>query len=150
MSNPIDEFLEMKKEAGFWDAAKRVASSSFGKKFQEGAGLAAGSALVGGGALAVHKIRNSISRKNDFKRMMKTDPELRGLQGEKPQFFNQAYNSLRRMNPTFGKDPLVAGSYMRKMMSNPDAAGLTLAQTVKEPDAPGTFRAELGPFKFGM
>lgn len=158
--NPLDEYMEMKKEA-FFGAAKqwlgraitsKPAQDEFGKKFMGGLATAGGAAIVGAGAMAVNKIRGSISRNNDFRAMMQADPELRDIQKERPQFFNQAYNSLRRVNPTFGSDPIIAGGYMRKMMANPDAAGLTLAQTVKSPgfgEPPG-FRAEIGPFKIGM
>ena len=191
MSNPLDEYLELTKEAGFMDlargawrgfsgGAKHVAQEAqgqlpgflntakdmvnpsrmpglergyaLGEKAQVPAmALGAGSVLAGGAAV-VRKIQESIGRRKDFKTMMQTDPELGGIQKEQPAFFNQAYNSLRRMNPQFGSDPIVAGSYMRKMMSNPDAAGLTLAQTVKAPSMPGStsFQADVGPFKIGL
>lgn len=156
MSNPLDDYVAMRKQAGLWDAFTGGATKGvgeLGKQLVTGAGLAAGGALLAGGALAVGKIRESIARKNDFKQMMSVDPELKDLQAERPAFFNQAYNSLRRINPSFGGDPIVAGSYMRKMMANPDAAGLTLAQSVKPPQLGGSsaqFQAELGPFKVGM
>jgi hypothetical protein len=177
--NPLDEYLEMTKEASFgallkgaWkgltsagpqqlstlkpagspDAWIGAATQGLqlGRKAQAGLATAAGGAALAGGAAAFAKIRNSISKKRDFKQMMATDPELAQLQKEKPKFFNQAYSSLRNVNPTFGKDPIVAGSYMRKMMANPDAAGLTLAQSIKAPQADsGPVGAEfsLGGFK---
>jgi hypothetical protein len=155
MSNPIDEFLEMKKEAwgaAFMQGAKK-GMGALGEKAVVGGGLAGMGLLAAGGAMAIGKIRESISRKNDFKAMMQSDPELRGIQGENKKFFNQAYNSLRRVNPQFGGDPIIAGSYMRKMMANPDAAGLTLAQTVKAPQmgqGPAGFETNVGPFKIGL
>lgn len=151
MSNPLDEYMKMRKEAGFLgNVFGGAAQQELGKKLMGGAATAAGAMLIGGGVLAISKIRDSITRKDDFKRMMSVDPELRDIQSERPQFFNQAYNSLRRMNPAFGRDPIVAGSFMRKMMANPDAAGLTIAQTVKMPEGPTDFRAEVGPFKIGL
>lgn len=156
MSNPLDEYLEMKKTAGFMDllgSGARKGVSALGEKAVVGGGLAGMGMLAAGGAMAIGKIRESISKKNDFKQMMQIDPELKGIQGERPAFFNQAYSSLRRMNPQFGSDPIVAGSYMRKMMANPDAAGLTLAQTVKAPPLPGgaaSFQTDIGPFKIGL
>lgn len=122
--NPLDEYLQMKKEAIWRDV---------GHKVLMGGALAAGGALIGAGASVIDKIRDSISHKRDFQEMMSIDPELKNIQAERPAFFNQAYNSLRRINPAFGTDPIIAGSYMRKMMANPDAAGLTLATTVKPP-----------------
>jgi len=156
MSNPLDEYLAMKKEAGFMDllgAGARKGVASLGEKAVVGGGLAGMGMLAAGGAVVVGKIRESIGKKNDFKQMMQIDPELKGIQSERPAFFNQAYSSLRRMNPQFGSDPIVAGSYMRKMMANPDAAGLTLAQTVKAPQMPqgaASFQTDIGPFKIGL
>jgi hypothetical protein len=126
---------------------------NLGQKAQGPALVAAGTAALAAGTAAVNKIRESIGRRQDFKAMMEIDPELKDLQAERPAFFNQAYNSLRRLNPAFGSDPIVSGSFMRKMMANPDAAGLTLAQTVKAPAVPPSatsFNAEVGPFKIGM
>lgn len=132
-----------------WVGALRQ-GAQLGRTVQTGALTALGGAAVAGGVTALKKVYDSVSKQRDFKQMMATDPDLAQLQAEKPKFFNQAYSSLRNINPTFGKDPLVAGSYMRKMMANPDAAGLTLAQSIKAPMAegsPASYSFELGGFK---
>jgi len=142
--NPLDEYMKLRKEGSFWGGVGSAFSgpnrASMGtdltRKALAGGALALGGAVIGAGASVVAKIRESIAHKNDFRQMMTIDPELKAIQAERPQFFNQAYNSLRRINPAFGEDPIIAGSYMRKMMANPDAAGLTLATTVKPPMIP--------------
>jgi hypothetical protein len=48
--------------------------------------------------------------------------------------FNQMYSSLRRMNPAYARDPLVAGTYMRQMLDSPLSAGGLLTQTVSTRD----------------
>ena len=133
--NPIDSYLRMRKEAGFF-SGWQDAATGMGRRAMLGAAVAGGGALVGAGVAAVGKIREAVTRSGDFRQMMEVDPSLKEIQAERPAFFNQAYNSLRRINPTFGGDPIIAGSYMRKMMANPDAAGLTLAQSVKPPALP--------------
>ena len=40
-----------------------------------------------------------------------------------PKLFNQAYSSLRSVNMQFAQDPLIAGHYMRQIMSSPVHAG---------------------------
>jgi len=128
--NPLDEYLEMRKEA-------------FKLPIGMGTQLAGVGMTMGLGAAAAHaipvadKIYGAITKRRDFNEMMETNPDLQELQAEDDTFFNQAYSSLRRVNPTFGRDPIIAGSYMKKMMINKDQAGLTLAQSVKAPDAGG-------------
>ena len=130
MSNPLDDAL-MAKEAFFREAATAFKGMMGGKAVGEGLGhTAIGLGIAGMGAAAM-KIKDSISKKRDFKEMLSLNDDLHQEQDQDPKFFNAAYNSLRRTNPEFGRDPIVAGSYMRKMMANPDAAGLTIAQSVK-------------------
>lgn len=138
--NPLDEYLMEKEAAGGFGAAVSQASKAAkgiaGSETAKGIAVAVGStALLAGLAPAAQKIWGAMTRQSDFKEMMGTNPDLHDIRQENPQFFNQAYNSLRRINPTFGGDPIIAGAYMRKMMANKDAAGLTLAQSVKTPDA---------------
>lgn len=151
--NPIDEAL-MSKQAFFGAVGKAVsgvAAGGAGSSFLQGMGAAAGTGLIAGIGMAAIKIRNSISKKRNFKEMMSLNDDLRAEQSQDPKFFNAAYNSLNRVNPQFGRDPIVAGSYMRKMMANPDAAGLTIAQTVKPlQQKPGGLGVDmtLGPLKY--
>lgn len=153
MSNPLDEAL-MAKEAFFGAMGKAVggaASSGAGSAFLGGMGAAAGTGIIAGIGMAAIKIRNSISKKKNFKEMMSLNEDLRSERSQDPKFFNAAYNSLNRINPQFGQDPIVAGAYMRKMMANPEAAGLTVAQTVKPlQQKPGGLGVDmsLGPLKY--
>jgi hypothetical protein len=151
MSNPLDDVL-MAKEAGFFDAMKSGLKVSLGG---EAIGKGIGAGVIGAGmagiGAAAMKIRDSIGKKRDFKEMMSLNGDLKEEQGQDPKFFNASYNSLRRMNPEFGSDPIVSGAYMRKMMANPDAAGLTVAQSVKpmqQKPSGMSFDDSTGPFKY--
>lgn len=133
--NPLDEYF-MTKEAfglgGVGSAIKGALGSDVGKGLAVTVGSAA---LLAGAVPAAQKIWGAVTRQRDFKEMMSTNPDLVETQREDPRFFNSAYNSLRRVNPTLGRDPIIAGSYMKKMMANRDAAGLILAGSVKSPEA---------------
>lgn len=149
--NPLDEYFMEKDAFNFGAAAQQAgqAAKGFaGSDVAKGIATSVGAmALMGAGVPAAHKIWSAVTRRGDFKEMMETNPDLREVQQEDPRFFNNAYNSLRKVNPTFGRDPIIAGSYMKKMMANKDAAGLTLASSVKAPEAglPRTpFNIELG------
>ncbi len=149
--NPLDDYLEMKKQAiqlplpGFrgtvGGAIRRFGRTvineesrdTAAKAFGAGALGAAGAAAFGGLQAAGKKILGAGRKRQDFSEMMEAHPDLQDVQQENPRFFNQAYSSLRRMNPTYAKDPMIAGSYMKKMMASPDTAGLTLAQSFKQP-----------------
>ena len=137
--NPLDDYLMEKQAINFGAAAQQAGNAAkgiAGSDVARGLALSVGaSAAAGLLAPAVQKVWGAMTKGRDFKEMMGTNPDLREIQQQDPRFFGQAYSSLRRINPTFGGDPIVAGSYMRKMMANKDAAGLTLAQSVKTPDA---------------
>lgn len=118
--NPIDDYIS--KCAGSKPETFRDMLS--------GAGHAAaiGGAMLGIGA-AVRKIHGAMTKQRDFKQMMSLNPDLQEAQQQRPAMFNQAYSSLRNMNPTFGADPLIAGAYMKKMLIlNPEQAGMILAE----------------------
>lgn len=164
MSNPIEELLEYEKTAGLGtflsgvgrgvvnlsgkvDPSKGVKlteeglkifqrGGQLGQQMQTGAALAAGGALITGLGLAAKKINDAVSKRRDFREMMSLHPELSEEQGRNPKMFNAAYSSLRNINPTFGRDPLVAGAHMKQFMDNPDTAGLMVARTIRPPDAP--------------
>jgi len=161
MMNPLDEYF-MCKQAGWqeslsgaspgmasraWSAAKGAAGTNLGQAAILGVGGATLGAAVTQMPAAVQKIWGAITKRRDFKQMLEINPGLTEVQAEDPQFFNHAYNSLRRLNPTYGSDPLVAGSYMRKMMGNREGAGITLAQTLQTPQLPPHPTLNMG---FGM
>lgn len=139
--NPIDEYLSKYagKNEGFYNTLA-------------GAGHAAviGGAIAGIG-MAVRKIHGAMTKQRDFRQMMALNPQLADAQQQRPEMFNQAYSSLRKMNPTFGADPIVAGAYMNKMMVlNPEQAGMILAEAAgaKGPQPFGLSEMSIGPAKF--
>lgn len=135
--NPVDEYLELRKEAFGMSSVRGVLPRNVGSQVAA-AGMTLGLGAALGAAVPIaDKIYGAVTRSRDFKGMMEVNPDLQEMEAQDSQFFNQAYNSLRKVNPTFGRDPIIAGSYMRKMMNNPEAAGLTLASTVKTPEAGG-------------
>lgn len=42
--------------------------------------------------------------------------------------FNAHYNSLRKMNPGYAEDPIIAGTMMRQMSMHPNTAGKVLME----------------------
>jgi len=132
----------MKLPGGASGPLRRGAAEAFahggqiGQQLQSGAAFAgAGVALTGIG-VAAKRISQAIDKKRDYKQMMSLDPELAELRGKDSTFFNAAYSSLRDVNPTFGGDPLTSGAMMKAMLDNPQNAGLVLAGSVKQPEAP--------------
>lgn len=176
---PVDEYLEMRKEAGLKEMAKGFGqgliggvkpfaatsgnmvnlsnTGAFANKLLAGAErgyelgqkaqipLAAGA--VAGLALVVRKVHGAMTKQRDFKQMMELNPQLAEAQAQRPEMFNAAYNSLRKMNPTFGSDPVVSGAFMHKMMIlNPEQAGMILSESagMKTPAKRGL---KLGPLE---
>lgn len=137
MRNPVDEFLCMQKTAGPAEAAINPVAMALW-----------GAAAAGVGA-AASNIYQAVSKRRDFKSMMELAPDLSEVQASNPKMFNAVYSSFRNINPTYAADPLVAGAYMRNFMDNPGTAGLAIAQTVKQPDAPGRGAATLST-SFGL
>jgi hypothetical protein len=109
------------------------AGEGLGKGLVSGATSALGAAAVLGAGLGAQKLLAAGTKRRDFKEMMDLNPDLAPVQEENPRFFNASYTSLRRLNPTYGRDPVVAGSLLRRMMQNPEGAGTILAGTMKEP-----------------
>jgi hypothetical protein len=138
MSNPVDEYLEsvegFEKKAGPMDYAGRVMSGMRGAVGAEQMGelLMHGGIIAGVGGLmgAARQAYNAATKSRDFKAMLDVYPDLAQHQADNPKMFNQHYSSLRRLNPTFAADPVVAGSYMRQMSEFPHNAGNVLVQSV--------------------
>lgn len=153
--NPLDEYMQTRKEAGILDSIAGMvgkkqpgmlerAAGFLGSDAAKGPlGMAAMGGAVLGGVTAVRKIQQAVTRADDFRNMMQLNPDLTTERQNNPRFFVAAFNSLRRLNPTFGNDPVVSGAFMRKMMMNPDSAGLTLAQIV-----PPSIKKKMGPFEY--
>ena len=133
--NPVDEFLALKhgtpKTAG-------VNLGNFGGALRDSAATGLGVGLAGAGVamvgVAAQKIWAAATKAHDFKQMMGSsfNADLHEHHAMKPKEFNEAYSSLRIFNPAFAKDPMVAGTYMRRMMTfKPEDAGGTLIEALQ-------------------
>ena len=113
-----------------------------------GAALAGGIAV--GAALGARKLMSAALKRHDFRQMLEVNPQLADLQAENPTFFNHAYTSLRSMNPTYGRDPVVSGTLMRQMMLTPENAGGVLQATMGSPNPPQSITGlNIGGGSFG-
>lgn len=82
------------------------------------AGAAAG-ALVGGLGDAVGHLHDAATKARDYRAMIAQHPHL---EQENPAAVQSAFTTLRRFAPEFSKDPLIAGSYVTKIVANSDNA----------------------------
>ena len=138
--NPVSEYLTTKQAGagdvarGFGSAMSQVGTEGFGGDVARralGSGLAiAGTGLLALGGMAAQKLFDAATKTRDFKTMLEYNPDLIERHEANPRFFNQAFSTLRTMNPAFSKDPLVAGSYMRNM-THPGDESLAGAKAVE-------------------
>ena len=133
--NPLDEFLLAKHGDGFMH--------SVGDALAEGAGTAVAGAAVAGVGIAASKVWDAVTKQRDFKQMLSSpfNADLHEHYQSRPKEFNYAFSSLRQMNPEFSKDPMVSGTYMRRMMGfDPTQAGGVLVEALSHrgefPDSP--------------
>lgn len=133
--NPVDEFL---KEAS-WGAAfsRGLGSQGFGHAMAEGAGRALPGIMVGLGLAAGSNLMSKgisaaserLTKTRDYKAMLKSSPGLKEYDAGQVQM---VYNSLRSQSPTMAKDPLIAGSFVRRTMEmSPESGPFIDPQTVK-------------------
>jgi hypothetical protein len=120
--NPLDDYFMAKEAAdapsgGNWGPALRNAA------VMTGAGLATAALPIAAG-----KVYNAVNKKSRFNSMMGFNDDLHAMAEEDPKRFAQYYDSLHRMSPDFAADPIVAGTYMRQMLSNPSGAGKVLVE----------------------
>lgn len=96
---------ELVKQGADWkDIAKMTAAFTGGSV----AAATLGSELTGG----YQKLRGAITKKRNFHRMMKENPDLQHLDDKQVQL---AFNTIQRFNPDFAGDPLVAGTWTRQI-----------------------------------
>ena len=102
MGNPVDDFLEMEKKGANWgDAFARVGATA---------------ATVGAGIVANEvygAVKGAISKSRGFKAMMNYNPKLQKQDRAKVQAI---YNTLHNASPDLARDPLVANSWVNRMM----------------------------------
>lgn len=134
----FDDILEMKKKAApvsMGQVGKKGLGflGNMGKATAIGAGAGIAGAAISGAGIAASKIYDAATKARDFRAMMGSsfNADLHDYYHQKPRQFNEAYSSLRMMNPEFSKDPMVAGNFMRQMMENrPEVAGGVLLQAL--------------------
>lgn len=142
--NPFEEF---KKEKIAWTQqplpgfGKAVRSGMSGVPGRIGESLVNGmtgavaAAGVAGIGLAASKIVDALTKKRDFNQMLESNPDLIEHHQANPKQFNQMFSTLRMMNPQFSADPIVAGTYMRRMAENPLTAGGVAVEALGHRDA---------------
>jgi hypothetical protein len=148
MSNPLEEYFQEKTAAspmqgvipGLEQWAGNAAAGAgrakllgTAKNVATSAAMGAGTgALAAGIGMAASKIYDAITKTRDFRSMLENNADLQQHYEQNPKYFNLAYNSLRSTSPAFGKDPIVAGHYMRRIMDDQGDAGGILMQAMKD------------------
>jgi hypothetical protein len=124
--NPIEEFLLVKtalkapRQAGMF--------GQIGNFMAQGLGAGLGAAVLTGGALAVRNIYNAATAKKDFKEMLQWNQDLHGAD---QRLLNQSFRSLRTFAPDMAKDPLVAGSMVRRMVEAPQGVAGIMGEAIQ-------------------
>lgn len=177
MSNPVDEFLKIKQAMDPAEAAEIGATvvtgfggspgagsrfgghlpqfgATLGKGLALGGALALGSAGVAGVGAAAKKVYDAITKKRDFEGMLEANPHLNAVQEAQPEEFSRMFTALRAMNPSFTRDPVVAGAYMTEAMEQPaETRGFTAVKALREAKSTGLdpfSDAALGGFQRGV
>jgi hypothetical protein len=135
MTNPLDDFLATRPKTAAASLPNRgMKKQALGNPFagmggqakdtllRAGATGLVGAAGAGLGA-AVQHLYDAATKSRDFRTMLDHNPDLHEQLQQNPKMFNQAFSTLRTMNPMFSRDPLIAGTYMRQMMDSPLTAG---------------------------
>jgi hypothetical protein len=124
--NPLEKYIAAKapeaKTAGLMDLLGKAKEPALNAA-AGAAGLGAAGAGVAAVSFGAQKLYDAITKRRDFRLMLEHNPDLHEHLERDPKFFNQAYSSLRSVNPQFSKEPLIAGNYMRQMMDAPMTAG---------------------------
>jgi hypothetical protein len=146
--NPVEEFLGIKKEAGFLGGifeglrggvgraplgeameARQAVGRAFGEQLVP---AAVGLSLIGAGHVGVKAysaVRDRITKARDYKKMISANPSLKHEPAKKVQM---VFDSLRHMAPDMSKDPLVAGSFVRNTLElSPESGPAIATQTAK-------------------
>lgn len=140
--NPIETYLSEKKAEktagpflqGLREGVSGGGAAEFGKtigsKGLSGALTVGGGLAAAGAGVAAQKLYDAATKARDFRSMLEANPDLAQHHEEQPRLFNQMFSTLRTFNPSFSKDPLVAGNYMRQMMEDPVHAGGKVVETL--------------------
>jgi len=143
MTNPVDAYLETagkNKTAGWLGDAGKAGTEIFSGT--NVGGHLAGAALAGGLGYvlprATNKIYRAITKTRDFRSMMEANPDLQTEHDKDPKQFNRHFTSLRNMAPEFTADPVIAGTYMRRLSANPSGAGTMILEAASMAPGHGT------------
>lgn len=101
------------------------------------AGTALGAGALAAGGVAASKLYDAATKARDFKGMMGStyNADLHEHYRDRPQQFLEAYSTLRNVNPEFSRDPMIAGTYMRRVMTDmPERAGGYLMEALQHRD----------------
>jgi hypothetical protein len=104
-----------------------------GQSLATGAGAGLAGAAIAGAGVAASKIYDAMTKARDFRAMLGSsfNSDLMDYYRQKPKQFNEAFSSLRSANPSFSKDPMVAGNYMRRIMEmRPESAGGAIVESL--------------------
>lgn len=120
--NPVDDFLKTADWLG-----------SFGRGLGRAATGALTAAAISGGAAGVSKGIDYMSQRfgkaRDYKSMIQANPTLKKHDAGQVQM---VYNSLRSQAPSMAKDPLIAGSFVRRTLEmSPESGPFIDPQTAK-------------------
>lgn len=133
--NPVEEFLSLEKTAAGPGLFRRAMNQVPGQMANAAAGAIAMGA-VGFASAGIHAAVGSIvdaaTKARDFKEMLHANEDLHEHYQQDPKRFNMMFNTLRTVNPQFSKDPLVAGSFMRRMIESPQGIGGIAGEALKQ------------------
>jgi hypothetical protein len=74
---------------------------------------------------------DAATKGRDFRSMMEANEDLHMHHEQDPKRFNLMFSTLRNVNPEFSKDPLIAGSFMRRMIESPMGIGGIAGEALK-------------------
>jgi len=148
--NPIEEFLyeyPTSKTAGFVGSVFK----NLPEQAALGAATAGAAALVAGAGIGAHALYDAVTKGRDFRKMLSFNEDLAAAHKENPKYINAAFSTLRSMNPSFSRDPMVAGSFVRQMATTPEAAFGLAGQAAGFAPRPGAVQdAALGGLQAGI
>jgi hypothetical protein len=150
--DPLQDFLAEKRAAtqlnfpfargGVADAVSRHGAQipeMFGKALAGAGATAAVGATVAGASVGARMLFDAATKGRDFRKMMEYNPDLVSEHERDPKTFNQLFSSLRSVNRAFSADPIIAGTYMRRMVGSPTAGGVLTDAVGMRGDVPPSF-----------
>lgn len=125
--SPLDDFLSYEQKTAAPMFAKGT-GRGIGQMALMGAVGAGTTAAIAGLVPAATTIYNAATKGRDFRGMLEFDPELKELHKQNPKYVNAGFSTLRRMNPEFSKDPMVASAFVKQVAYGNTEGSFGLAQ----------------------